>query len=53
MRQTVDELQQQLVETVNAVQGAVSSAAFWLFLASLLGLGAAAGAGVAARRVRI
>lgn len=50
LRQTVEELQARLVTTVNNVQSAVASAALWLFLASLLGLAAAAGAGVSGRR---
>ncbi len=51
LRQTVSELQERLVAAVNEVQGAVSSAALWLFVASLLGLGAGAGAGVYGRRL--
>lgn len=49
-RQTISELQERLVTAVDNVQSAVSSAALWLFIASLLGLGAAAGAGVYGRR---
>ncbi|MFZ3585062.1 hypothetical protein ACOI1H_23435 [Loktanella sp. DJP18] len=51
LRQTVSEMQTQLVTTVNNVQSAVASAAFWLFVASLLGLAAATGAGVFGRRI--
>ncbi len=50
LRQTASDLQEQLVAAVNEVQDAVSSAALWLFIASALGLGAAAGAGVYGRR---
>lgn len=51
LRQTAADLQDQLVSAVNQVQSAVSSAALWLFIASLLGLGAATGAGVFGRRI--
>lgn len=50
LRQTVSEMQDRLVSAVNDVQSAVASAALWLFIASLLGLGAAAGAGVFGHR---
>jgi len=50
LRQTTSELQERFVAAVNNVQSAVSLAAFWLFIASLLGLGAAAGAGLYGRR---
>lgn len=50
LRQTTSELQERLVTAVDNVQSAVSSAALWLFIASLLGLGAAAGAGLYGRR---
>ena len=50
LRQTASELQDRLVSAVDNVQSAVSSAALWLFIASLLGLGAAAGAGLYGRR---
>ncbi len=50
LRQTIDEMQERLVTTVENVQSTVASAALWLFIASLLSLGAAAGAGVAGRR---
>lgn len=50
LRQTVSELQERFVTAVNNVQSAVSWAALWLFIASLLGLGAAAGAGFYGRR---
>lgn len=50
LRQTVDEMQERLVNTAENIQSTVSSAALWLFIASLLSLGAAAFAGVAGRR---
>lgn len=50
LRQTASDLQNRLVSAVNSVQSAVSSAALWLFIASLLGLVAAAGAGLFGRR---
>ena len=50
LRQTASELQGRLVSAVNNVQGAVSSAALWLFIASLLSLIAAAGAGLYGQR---
>lgn len=50
LRQTVSELQDRVVRAANEVQNAVASAAMWLFIASLLGLGAAAGAGALGRR---
>lgn len=45
LRQNISELQNDLVAAANATQNAAASAALWLFIASLLGLGAAAGAG--------
>lgn len=50
LRQTASELQDRLVTAAEEVQTAVSAAALWLFIASLLGLGAAAGAGLYGRR---
>ncbi|WP_166253535.1 apolipoprotein A1/A4/E family protein [Marinobacter salicampi] len=49
LRQTISDLQERLTDTVDDIQSAVSSAAWWLFIASLLGLGAAAAAGRAGR----
>ncbi len=51
LRQTVAELQERLVATANDIQNAAAAAALWLFIASLLGLLAAAGAGVFGRRL--
>lgn len=50
LRQTVSEMEDRLVDAANDVQSAVASAALWLFIASLLGLIAAAGAGLFGRR---
>lgn len=50
LRQTTNELQERFVNAADEVQSAVSSAALWLFIASLLGLGGAAGAGLYGRR---
>lgn len=50
LRQTVSELQQRFVNAADEIQGAVASAAWWLFFASLLGLVAAGAAGVYGRR---
>ncbi len=48
-RETADELQQRAVEAAGNAADAVSSAAFWLSLASILGLAAAAGGALAGR----
>lgn len=50
LRQTVSELEERLIDAANDIQSAVASAALWLFIASLLGLLAAAGAGFFGRR---
>ncbi|SFR47465.1 hypothetical protein SAMN05216203_0624 [Marinobacter daqiaonensis] len=50
LRQTVSDLQDRVIATANDIQSTVASAALWLFIASLLGLGAAAGAGLFGRR---
>lgn len=50
LRQTVSEMEVRLVDAANNVQNAVASAALWLFIASLLGLLAAAAAGFIGRR---
>lgn len=50
LRQTTSDLQERFVTAAETVQDTVASAALWLFIASLLGLGAAAGAGLAGRR---
>jgi len=49
VRSAVDAAQAEAVELAQASAEAVSSAAFWLTLASILGLAAAAGAGFAGR----
>ena len=50
LRQTAADLQQRLVTAADRVQSAVATSALWLFIASLLGLAAAAGAGFFGRR---
>ncbi|NMT65127.1 hypothetical protein [Marinobacter orientalis] len=50
LRQTASDLQNRFAAVVNDIQSAVSSAALWLFIASLLGLAAAAGAGLFGRQ---
>lgn len=50
LRQTVSELQERLVAEAKDIQDAVAAAALWLFIASLLGLGAATAAGAYGRR---
>ncbi|MAL50599.1 MULTISPECIES: hypothetical protein [unclassified Methylophaga] len=50
LRQTVSELQEQIIAEAKDIQDAVAAAALWLFIASLLGLGAATAAGVFGRR---
>lgn len=50
VRQTAAEMQERLVAAADEVQDAAASAALWLFIASLLGLAAAAGAGLFGRR---
>ncbi len=43
VRQTIDELQAQAVESAEAAAAAISTTAWWLFFASLLGIAAAMG----------
>lgn len=49
-RQTLEDARQQALQAADAAADAVSTAAWWLTLASLLGLAAAAGAAAAGRR---
>lgn len=46
LRQSIDELQQQAVQAADAAASAISSTAWWLVFASLLGLAAAVGGAV-------